>query len=173
MIGKRGMVITIVLMVVLGTCMHFVHEAIPLSGPASVIVNDVFPVNETSWEHMKMIWYPSLVAGIILSIITKRKGYFSAFVSCAIPAMLIQLGVFSVYESFTGSSVLILDIFFYFACMVCFAVLAFDLAEKDWAEKRAPLWIVVAILVTAGIIYLTYFPGPGYVFLDDEGLEAN
>ena len=28
------------------------------------------------------------------------------------------------------------------------------------------------VMITAGIIRLTYYPGKGYVFLDNEGFEA-
>ena len=106
MTDKKDKCITIILMVVLGTCMHFVLDVIP-SGSVAVFLGNIFPVNETSWEHMKMIWYPFLVAGTIHSVRKKDRGYFVAFVVCAVIAMLLQLGAFSVYQSFTGTSTII------------------------------------------------------------------
>ena len=52
----RTVIITMLLMIVIGTCMHFVCE---LAGSENIrkILGVVFPVNETSWEHMKMLWY--------------------------------------------------------------------------------------------------------------------
>ena len=159
-------------MVVLGTCMHFVLEPIP-PGPFALFLGNIFPVNETSWEHMKMIWYPFLAAGIILSVRSKNSGYFAAFVTCAVMAMLMQLGAFSIYQSFTGTSVLIPDIIIYLGTMVCCILLAFELAQKKWAQQALPFWVCAALLITAGIIYLTYFPGKGYVFLDNEGFHEH
>ena len=170
MTGKKGKIITITLMIVLGTCMHFVHELFP-TGPMALILGNFFPVNETSWEHMKMIWYPFLIAGTIISINEKDKGYFASFMVCAIMAMLMQLGAFSIYESFTVSSVLILDIVIYFASMFFCILLAYDLADKSWAKKALPVWICLALIITAAIVYLTYFPTDGYLFLDNEGLN--
>ena len=169
MIGKKGMIVTITLMIVLGTCMHFVLEVLP-SGAITAFLGNIFPVNETSWEHMKMIWYPFLTAGIILSFKTRNRGYFASFIVCSIIAMLMQIGAFSVYQSFSGTSILILDIIIYVASMFFCILLACDLSQKRWAKELLPLWVALALIITAGIIWLTYFPGEGYVFLDNEGL---
>lgn len=172
MLSRKEKTITIVLMVVLGTCMHFVHEAIPV-GMIADFLGNIFPVNETSWEHMKMIWYPFLTAGIILSFRKQNQGYFAAFVVCSVMAMLMQLGAFSTYQSFTGISVLILDIIIYTATMVFCILLAFDFANKKWTQKMLPLWILLAVIITASIVYLTYRPADGYVFLDNEGFHLH
>ena len=157
-------------MVVLGTCMHFVIENIP-SGVIASFLGNIFPVNETSWEHMKMIWYPFLTAGIILSFRKKDQSYFASFIVCSVMAMLIQLGVFSVYQSFTGTSVLILDIIIYTSSMVFCTLLAFDFVNKNWTKKLFPVGVLLAVVITVLIVYLTYCPGGGYVFLDNEGFH--
>lgn len=167
---KKDKIMTIVLMVVLGTCMHFVHEAVP-AGFVADFLGNIFPVNETSWEHMKMIWYPFLAAGIILSFRKKNRGYFAAFIVCSVIAMLMQLGAFSIYQSFTEESVLILDIVIYISSMVFCILMAFDFATRKWTQQFLPLWIVLAVIITASIVYLTYCPGDGYVFLDNEGFH--
>ncbi len=171
MITRKEKTLTIVLMVVLGTCMHFVIEALPSEVLAGILGN-IFPVNETSWEHMKMIWYPFLTAGIILSFKKKNKGYLAAFVVSSVMAMLLQLGAFVVYQSFTETSVLILDIVIYTATLVFCILLAFDFANKTWTQKMLPLWILLAAVITACIVYLTYCPGTGYVFMDNEALTS-
>jgi hypothetical protein len=75
MISKKDKIIAIVLMIVLGACMHFVLDALP-SGGITVFLGNIFPANETSWEHMKMMWYPFLAVGIIFRIITPASKYF-------------------------------------------------------------------------------------------------
>ena len=158
-------------MCVLGTCMHFVLDAI--TAPAAVkVLGNIFPVNETSWEHMKMFWYPFLVAGIIVSIRQKDKGYIGGFVISGFVAMFLQLGLFAFYESFTGTSVLIFDIIFYMLDMICCIGLALYLAKNEFIKKTWIIWVIAAVVITAVlIIYLTYHPGAGYVFLDDTMLE--
>ena len=48
--------------------------------------------------------------------------------------------------------------------------LACELSQKKWVQKLLPLWVALAVMITAGIIWLTYYPGKGYVFLDNSGL---
>ena len=63
-----------------------------------------------------------------------------------------------------------MDILIYISTMLCGALLACELSQKKWAQKLLPLWVALAVLITAGIIYLTYYPGKGYVFLDNSGI---
>ena len=170
MIGKKDKILTIVLMIILGACMHFVMGALP-SGGISAFLGNFFPVNETSWEHMKMMWYPFLVVGIIFSFKTGNRGYFASFVVCAVMAMLMNLGAFCLYQSLLGKTILIVDIMIYVSTMLCGALLACELPQKKWAQKMPLLWVALAVVITAGIVWLTYFPGEGFVFLDNEGLS--
>ena len=169
MIGKKDKILTIVLMIILGACMHFVMGALP-SGGISAFLGNFFPVNETSWEHMKMMWYPLLAVGIIFSFKTGNRGYFASFVVCAVMAMLMNLGAFCLYQSLLGKTILIVDIKIYVSTMLCGALLTCELPQKKWAQKLLPLWVALAVMITAGIIWLTYYPGKGYVFLDNSGL---
>ncbi len=134
MISKKEKNVTIILMIVLGACMHFVLDVLP-SGPISVFLGNIFPVNETTWEHMKMIWYPFLVAGIILSFRVKNSGFFASFVVSAINAMLMQIGAFAIYQSFSGISILVMDIIIYTASMFFSIVLAFELTQKNGVKN--------------------------------------
>ena len=164
-------IITITLMIVIGTCMHFVTDIFD-GKTAKMILGVIFPVNETSWEHMKMLWYPFLVAGIILSIKRKDWGYFGGFVVAGTLSIPMMIGIFAIYQSFTLHSVLIIDIITFMIVMIMFALLAFDLAKLEIVKKSKFYLIVLAVLVTVVLILLTYLPGEGYVFLDDEGFEG-
>lgn len=172
MIGKKDKIVAIVLMIVLGTCMHFVIGALPPGG-ISVFLGNFFPVSETSWEHMKMMWYPFLVAGIILSLKTGNRGYFASFVVCGVMTMLMNTGAFTIYQSLLERTVLLMDIAIYVSTMLAGALLAFELSQKKWAQKLLPLWVALAVMITAGIIWLTYYPGKGYIFLDNTGLASD
>ncbi|MBP5152223.1 MAG: hypothetical protein ILP13_04850, partial [Lachnospiraceae bacterium] len=120
-----------------------------------------------------MLWYPFLVGGIVLSKKQRNAGIFGGFVIGGTVAMLTIIGCFTLYQSFTISSVLILDIILFILDIILCAMLGFLLAKQDWCRKSLIVWIVLAVIITAGIIYLTYCPGSGYIFLDNEGLAAD
>ena len=163
-------IITITLMVVVGTLMHFVTGIFD-NEVATKILGVIFPINETTWEHMKMLWYPFMVAGIILAIKKKDSSYFSGFVFGGLISIPMVLGLFAFYQSFTIHSVLILDIIIFLVVMILCALLAFDLVKLPIMKKALVVSIIVALLVTALLITLTYVPGDGYVFLDNSGYE--
>ena len=167
---KQNIILLIILMCTVGTCMHFVCDVIPAGTLRNLLAN-IFPANETSWEHMKMIWFPFMVAGMVVSIKYKRKEYFGGFVVSGVLAMLVQIGLFTLYESFTGCCVLILDIISYMGVMILSALLALVLSERKWARVLV-IWVIVAVIVTISLVYLTHCPGSGYIFLDNAGLTG-
>ncbi len=168
----KTQIITLSLMVVIGTLMHFVVN-ISSNQIYRNIIGVIFPINESSWEHMKMIWYPFLVAGIVLSIIKKDKGYFGGFVIGGFFCMLTVIAFFTFYQSFSGTSILAIDIIIFLVNMVGIGLLSFQLAKLEIIKKWFIVWIVAAVLITALIITLTYVPGKGYIFQDDEGLHEH
>ncbi len=169
--SRKSRIITIFLMIFFGTCMHFVVENVPYE-PLAKALGNIFPVNESSWEHMKMIWYPFLVAGIALSIRFKNKKYFGTFVLCALGAMMVQLGAFAFYQSIVGVSNLPTDICIYFISMSICSLIAFAIEKDDFFNRTWVFWLIIAVIITAEIVYLTYYPGSGYVFLEDADFIA-
>ena len=170
-IGKyRTQIITIALMIIFGTLMHFVTENIP-NPIIKNVVGSVFPINESSWEHMKMLWWPFLIAGIIISSVKKDKGYFGGFVIAGFLSILLIISLFAIYQSFTITTVLFIDITIFSFTMILCGLLAFSLAKKDWVKKGFVAFIVIAAIITAALVVLTFVHGKGYLFLDDEGLK--
>lgn len=165
-------IITMTIIIVVGTLMHFVTTYIE-NETVVKILGVIFPINECSWEHMKMIWYPFLVAGIILSIIKKDKKYFGGFVVGGLFSIALTVAGFAFYQSFSITSVLALDIILFIVCMVAGGLLAFSLSKSETMNKYFVCFIVLAVLVTALIIALTYVHGEGFLFQDNESLDGH
>ena len=161
---------TILIMSLVGTVMHFVVKLFP-TDLGQKIIGPIFPINETIVEHLKMLWYPFLVGGIILSFKKRDIAYFGAFVIAGIFSTILILGLFVFYQSFLTKSVLWLDIILFFVVYFICGMLAFDLTRLPIIKKSWPVWLGLAVIVTATIIVMTYLPGKGYMFQDDSGLE--
>ena len=71
-------------------------------------------------------------------------------------------------DPLTGVAVLAADISLYVLDVALCAMLGFRLAGLASLKNSFALWVVVAVFVTAGLIVLTYFPGKGYLFLDQR-----
>ena len=57
--SKRVMILAAIVVFVLGTLAHFVYD---WSGQNSFI-GLLTPVNESTWEHMKLLFFPMLIIG--------------------------------------------------------------------------------------------------------------
>lgn len=107
---------------VLGTLGHFFYE---WSG-YNPYVGLFFPVNESTWEHMKLFFFPALICYIVLCFLSRKN------VPCIIYAFpkAIFLGTFSIpvlfytYSGILGFNVSFLDIStFYISVLLSFIYL--------------------------------------------------
>lgn len=81
---------------VLGTLCHFIFE---WSG-YNRIIGMVVPVNESTWEHLKLLFFPYLIWSVIQYVITKEKA--GIIFSKAIGAIIGMTAIVSFYYTYTG-----------------------------------------------------------------------
>ncbi|MDD6619951.1 MAG: DUF6512 family protein [Eubacteriales bacterium] len=81
---------------VLGTLGHFIFE---WSG-YNRIIGMVFPVNESTWEHLKLLFFPYLIWTVIQYILMKEKS--GVIFSKAIGAITGMTAIVSFYYTYTG-----------------------------------------------------------------------
>ncbi len=109
---------------ILGTLLHFVYE---WSG-SNVIVGIFSPVNESVWEHLKLLYFPMslwLLLGYSKFGKNNCNYLFSAIIGFLCGAVSIPL-LFYLYTFFTQKSILIVDIIiFIIGICISFLVMAF------------------------------------------------
>ena len=66
---KTWQIISVIFCFILGTSLHFVYE---LSGENNIIA--IFSsVNESTWEHLKLVFFPMLITAIIGFFVVEKK----------------------------------------------------------------------------------------------------
>lgn len=60
--GKRQLILTCIAAILAGTVLHFVYDWMPCA-----ITALISPINESLWEHTKIIFWPYLAAAILLN----------------------------------------------------------------------------------------------------------
>ncbi|MGN0318589.1 MAG: DUF6512 family protein [Lachnospira sp.] len=105
---KRYTIIGIVFTLIIGTLMHFVYE---WSGN-NPIVGLIAPVNESVWEHMKLIFFPILIHSLFMN--NQLKNEYPCVMSATsfgilLGTLLIPV-IFYVYTGILGYNLMILDI---------------------------------------------------------------
>jgi hypothetical protein len=99
----------------LGTLLHFVYE---WTGK-NPLVGLFCPVNESTWEHLKLLFYPIMVVSIPEYLILRKQG--NVFLCTKFLSALLGMGLtvvmFYTYVGVYGKNVDALNIILYFIAM--------------------------------------------------------
>lgn len=158
--SRRETIVAIVVLIILGTGMHFVHHA-PFFNH---FLGYIFPVTESVMAHMKMVFYPMLLLSIYLCVSRRSIREFGAPILGGLAVMPLIMAVFFAYWVFIHHEMLWLDIIIYVAMMVGAVHLAGRWRNSSFVRAWWPLWIAVAVLGAVLIGYLTYHAPEWIVF---------
>lgn len=146
-----------------GIALHFLYDILP-SVPTAVLA----PVNESIWEHIKLIYWPYLVA---MCIVTGKEGRGKRgvwlFTLLVISFAMLLAGY--VYHISLGLDNLLFDIILYVLLMAFGFWLPGRLTPKN--AKSAPVLFLV-ILLGAAIILFTFLPPDHILFADLSGVNT-
>lgn len=144
------------LTVLLGVFLHFLFELWP-----SILTEFIAPVNESLWEHVKLIFWPYLLAGLYLTKIGRWRQAPWLFTLLLVCALLLFLGWLMHVN--LGLNALKLDVSLYFVLMG----LAFFLpVVLPVGERWSGLLVGAVILFTGLIICWTIQPPNTALFQD-------
>lgn len=153
--------------VTFGLCFltHFLYEWIP-----NPIFAVFFPVNESIWEHMKMLYTTILIYGIIEHWILKRANlHVNNFSLTTIIKSIISIPIYLIifiplYNLFGENMFISISVLFIVLLIVNF--IGYKIYDTNEIDIQKPLSIVIIILVYALMIYLTYYPPHTELFYD-------
>lgn len=116
----RQSIIGFIFTSIAGSLFHFVFE---WSGYNRAI-GAVFPVNESSWEHLKLLFIPYLVWTIAqYFLLNKKKGLFFSKAVGAITGMIGILIIYYTYTGISGENIDIINILsFFIGVLIAFIV---------------------------------------------------
>lgn len=146
---------------------HFAYQTFP-----NIIFSFFFPVNESIWEHMKILFTSTLLYGIIDYILLKKNNikynnfsfqlYFTAIL--VIPVYLV---IYIPLYKLLGES-----IFISISLMLLVYILGQYISYKLLKEKEYKILnsiaVPIIIIIYIGFIYLTYNPIHNYIFYDTK-----
>jgi hypothetical protein len=137
---------------------HNVYDLLP-----SFFTSLFFPVNESIWEHMKMIFTSTLIWGLVLYIILKKKNIdYSNIASSTVLSSLFHITIFliiyvPIYIKFGEN--LIVTLIIYFITISISQIVAYKiLTIKKHLNKLNVLSLILipVMIIIFGI--LTYYP---------------
>ncbi|MDE6601265.1 MAG: hypothetical protein K2K90_03700 [Lachnospiraceae bacterium] len=154
---KRFTITGILFVLVTGTLSHFLYD---WSGH-NPIVGLFTPVNESIWEHMKLLFFPMLLYSIIMICKCKRQYSHIAsalFFGIITGTLLIPLFYYA-YTHFLGKNYLVLDISIFILSIVISFWLTYRLTLSNKLESYTlGLGISVCILSLCFMLFTCHAP---------------
>lgn len=151
---KKALSIGFVCAALLGTGLHFLYTWCPLP-----LVGLFAPVNESVWEHLKLLYWPFLAVCIPLQF---RAGSPAAFWGACAGAVLIMpaalLGVYYPARYGFGVESLAFDIILYLLILGLGFWLLGRLQKSAWVERRAGVLIMLAGLYGSALFICSAAP---------------
>lgn len=161
---KRCTIIGIFFVFITGTISHFLYE---WSGE-NFILGFFFPVNESTWEHMKLCFFPMLLYSFYMNKkLWKDYPGITAALLCGI-----LLGTFSIpvlfytYSGILGRNCLPLDIGTFIASVLLAFAVAYKFSVSQKQMRHISLLRSCVIAVAVCFLLFTYYP-------PDIGIFAN
>ena len=159
---KRYTMIGIFFVLTMGTLSHFLYDW----SKNNHIVGLFTPVNESIWEHIKLLFFPMLVYSLI--IILKFKETYPCIISSlcfGILAGTLLIPVFFYgYTAISGKDIFILDIGIFILSIVIAFRLSYKLTSSRRLEPYTCLLCCLVLILFICFILFTYRPPKTRIF---------
>lgn len=163
----KNSIIGFVFVSLIGTLGHFLYK---WSG-YNLFIGLFFPVNESVWEHLKLLFFPYLIWTIIQYFLQNRKCEIIIAKSIgAIAGMLSIVMFFYTYTGISGKSIDILNVIsFFIGVIIAFAVDYFIIKSKKLNNpKLSIVGIMIFIIIGAMFVAFTVAPPLIPLFKDPQ-----
>lgn len=142
---------------IFGTINHFLYELLG----NSVIIGIFCPVNESIWEHQKLLFFPYIIWNIAeYFILKKQNSFFPAKASGIISGIIFTIAFYYTYTGISGNESIFCDVLsFYIGTAVSFLVSYMII--KNFGNGNINLSnisVFILIIITAMFIIFTFAP---------------
>jgi len=164
---KKTKIISTIGIFLLCFLFHFIYDWLPCTLTAIF-----FPVNESIWEHMKLLFSAVCFYGIIDYIILQKlnikyNNFFTALFVSALTIIPIYLIMFlPIYYKIGENMVITIGIML--ISIIISQVISFYILKANDLDKLNIISFILIIITYIVFAYLTYYPIKNELFFDTE-----
>ena len=150
---KKFQIFSIIFTFILGTLLHFTYK---LSGQNNLIAS-VSSINESVWEHLKLLFFPMLITTIIGYIYLGKeyKNFICSKTFGIVLSMIFTIIFFYTYTGILGKNIAVIDIVSFFISAVIGECASYILIiNKYKCNNKIAIFILLIILIS--FIFFTY-----------------
>ena len=157
-----------VLTVLGGTLLHFVYDRTN----QSMLAAPFSAVNESTWEHMKLLYFPLLIFALIQSrFFQEFENYWCIKLRGILTGLVLIPVLFYTYNGVFGRSPDWVNITIFFIAAALTFLLEWRLFKKNSLRCKRP-WLAFAIIVFIGILFAVFTFAPPDIPLFQDPLSA-
>ena len=156
-------IISTIFVMVLGTLLHFTYK---WSGN-NVIVGIFSPINESIWEHLKLMFFPMLIT-IIIGYLYKGKdidNYLSSKVIGTIVMLSFTIVFYYTYSGILGTNYTGVDVSIFFIAVALGQYVSYKLMKTKFHGNNIIATIILLVLLLCFVVF-TFFPPNIALFKD-------
>lgn len=161
---KKIKIIGVVAVFLLSFLLHFLYDIFP-----NFLTSIFSPVNESIWEHMKIIFTAYLLYGGVEYLIfrekTKWNNYLLQLFIVPLLGIMIYLSIYLPLFNIFGENMLI-SIVLLFVVIVVEEVISYYILSMEEIKNQRIIGILGIIIIYIIFTYLTYNPPKNYLFYD-------
>ena len=162
---KKIKLFIILISFVLSFPIHFIYELFPC-----YLTSIIAPVNESIWEHMKIIYTSILVSSIIEYFVYKKKkiitnNFIISIPISAIVGIIFYLVIYLIIDIFIPHNFFV-AIFIMFITYVVSQIISYFILNIKEIPNQKELGISLILVSYIIFTHLTYYPPKTYLFID-------
>ncbi len=141
-----------------GAISHFIYE---WSG-YNHIIGYFVSINESTWEHLKLLFFPTVIFSFGEYFFVKReiKNYIPSVVISLCVCMISIITLFYTYKGFLGFNVDFINILTFYISLIIMLIVKSKLieTEKFKGENYALIFLTIGFLIALLFVFFTYNP---------------
>ena len=158
----------ILLIVLAGAALHFLFAWTNYWQPVAIIA----AVNESTWEHFKIGFWPMLIWAVVEYPFLRRitRNYWGAKCAALLVLPLVIAVLFYTYTAITGHHYLIADVLLFVIAVIAGQIVSYKLLTVEEIGRRWPKGLAVALIAILVMLYslLSYYPPGSFLFQHPE-----
>lgn len=163
---RKIKIISVFIIFTIACISHFIYDLCP-----NVLFSIFFPVNESIWEHMKLISTPIYLYSIIEYLIfMKRNIKYNNFLFSHSISIILSIILFLILHTTIDAifkTNMFIDISLLFITFIFSSYISYYFMNKNiYISKSIP--IIITIFIYSIFIYFTYYPIKDKIFYDTK-----
>ncbi len=149
--------------IIIGSIFHFLYN---LSGNSNFVA--LFTaVNESTWEHLKLIFFPMLIFAIIEYFIIGKEvnNFFEAKSIGIIIGMISIVAIFYTYTGIIGNNFFLLDIITFVLGVIITECVAYKIMIGKNKSNKITQTLSIACVILIAIMFVLYTFNPPHIHL--------